>query len=50
MKINTDKTKLMLFNPSKKIDFCPEFEIERKCLEIVEEAKLLGVVIRSDLK
>ena len=50
MKINYKKSKLMLFNPCTAIDFIPDFELEKNQLEIVEEMKLLGIIIRSDLK
>ena len=49
MKINTKKTKLMLFNPSKTKDFHPRFVLNNHELDLVEETKLLGLVIRSDL-
>ena len=50
MKINEAKTKIMLFNNSKKKDFQPEILLEGKKLEVVEQMKLLGVIITSDLK
>ena len=50
MKINFTKTKLMVFNPCKTLDFQPEFEIEGHQLEVVEEVKCLGLILRSDLK
>ena len=50
MKINLEKTKLMLFNPCKSRDFLPEMKIDNKTIECVEETKLLGVVLTSDLK
>ena len=50
MKINYNKTKLMLFNPCWSIDFLPELELGGQQLEMVEQIKLLGVTIRSDLK
>ena len=49
MKINYKKTKLMVFNPGKNRDFMPRFTFDKKELEVVEETKLLGVIIRSDL-
>ena len=49
MKINYKKTKLMLFNPSKTKDFLPRFVLNNHELDLVEETKLLGLVIRSDL-
>ena len=50
MKINVEKTKLMIFNPSKTIDIHPVIEMDGTQLEIVENMKLLGVVITSDMK
>ena len=50
MQLNLDKTKLMLFNPCTSRDFIPEIRIASTRLEIVEEAKLLGIIITSDLK
>ena len=49
MKINYKKTKLMVFNPGRTIDFLPRFTIEENELEVVEETRLLGLVIRNDL-
>ena len=51
MKINKDKTKVMLFNRATKTDFMPKLELtEGNPIEVVEEMKLLGIMIRSDLK
>ena len=50
MKINEKKTKVMLFNPCRSIDFIPDIQLGGTQLDLVEKAKLLGVVIRSDLK
>ena len=50
MKINQKKTKLMLFNPCTSVDFMPDFQLGENELEVVEEMRLLGVIIRSDLK
>ena len=50
MKINTEKTKFMIFNTARKWDFTPKFEIEGKEIESVDQLKLLGVQITSDLK
>ena len=40
----------MLFNTGRTNDFSPEIKIEQAVLEVVEEMKLLGVIITSDLK
>ena len=45
MKINYGKTKLMVFNPGKIRDFHPKFELGGKQIDLVEETKMLGVVI-----
>ena len=51
MKINEEKTKLMLFNSAKKIDVLPEVLIsEDNFIEVVDEMKPLGIRIRSDLR
>ena len=50
MVINEDKTKVMLFNQGRKYDFLPNITTESgDMLEVVEEFKLLGPVVRSDL-
>ena len=50
MKTNYKKTKLMLFNPGTSRDFMPRINLgNEEELELVEEIKLLGVVVRSDL-
>ena len=50
MKINFKKTKLMLFNRSKNIDFMPELCLQGNEINLVEKMKILGVIITSDLK
>ena len=51
MKINASKSKVMIFNKSRKYDFPPEVTFEDgKILECLEETKLLGVLISSSLK
>ena len=50
MKFNLEKTKLMLFNKSKTIDFLPQLKVEDHEIEYVEEFKLLGVIFTTDLK
>ena len=50
MKTKEKKTKVMLFNPCRSIDFTPDIQLGGIQLDQVEKAKLLGVVIRSDLK
>ena len=50
MKINAKKTKIMPFNFTKKYDFIPNFSIDGKHLDVVYEAKYIGVIIQSDCK
>ena len=50
MKINFLKTKIMVFNPCWSLNFSPKMTLGGHELEVVEEVKLLGVIIRSDLK
>ena len=39
----------MIFNPCKSKDFMPTVEVNGQELEVVEDSKLLGVMISSDL-
>ena len=51
MVINESKTKIMLFNPARKIDILPKMELnEGISVEVVDITKLLGLIVRSDLK
>ena len=50
MKINANKTKFMVFNTCKTIDILPTASINGEEINLVEEMKILGVVITSDLK
>ena len=51
MKINSSKSKVKVFNRSRKYDFMPEVEFSSvQKVEVVEECKLLGITITSDLK
>ena len=49
MKLNVAKTNFMLFIPCKEMDFMPEMELESSRINLVEKAKLLGVVLTSNL-
>ena len=49
MKINKNKTKIMLFNQARKIDILPKVKLYENQIEVVEEAKLLGVMITNNL-
>ena len=49
-KINESKSKIMLFNKSKRYTFPPEFSFGNGVLlEVIEKTKLLGVIIHSNL-
>jgi hypothetical protein len=51
MKINKLKTKVMLFIQARNIDCLPEVKIDEDTnIEVVEEMKLLGVMLRDDMK
>ena len=51
MKINEEKSKIMIFNASKKYDFPPELEFsDGTHLEVITQVKLLGVILSEDLK
>ena len=51
MKINNKKSKVILFNKSRKWDFPPEVGFsDQQNLDVVSEMKLVGVIITSDLK
>ena len=39
----------MLFNPCKSLDFQPEIPLNGHNLQVIDEMKLLGVIIKSDL-
>ena len=50
MKINFKKTKILPFNLSKKFDFLPQLSFpNHEPLEVIYEARLLGVNLSSDL-
>ena len=52
MKINRSKTKIMLFNKSRKFDFPPEVKLpdSNDFLDAIETTKLLGIQVTTDLK
>ena len=51
MLLNPIKTKAMIFNPLVKYDMVPQISIkEGEYIDVVEEHKILGQIIRSDLK
>ena len=49
MVINHEKTKVMLFNTRNKYDFDLEVYLADTQIEVVDQVKLLGLTIRSDL-
>ena len=50
MKINLKKTKMVLFNPCTSVDFMPGLDLVNQEIELVEEIRLLGLTLRSDMK
>ena len=52
MKINESKSKVMIFNSRRKYDGRPRLTIQggEDYLEVVEQFKLLGVMVRTDMK
>ena len=51
MSINHQKTKVLLFSRHRKYDFVPEIQlIPNENIEVVEEMKIVGFVLRSDMK
>ena len=50
MKINEEKTKQMIFNFTNNFQFSTRTFINGKNIEIIDQTKLLGVVITNDLK
>ena len=50
MTMNEKKTKQIIFNFNKDRQFTTEVKLKNESLEIVEEVKLLGVIINKDLK
>ena len=53
MQINESKSKVMIFNTGRKYDAMPKLTLSDtgdNFLEVVEKFKLLGVIIRSDMK
>ena len=50
MKLNEKKTKQLIFNFNKDKQFTTDIKLKGESLEIVDEVKLLGVVINNNLK
>ena len=49
MKLNTNKSNIMIFNETIKYQFSTRLELENSIIETVNNTKLLGVNISSDL-
>ena len=50
MKLNTKKTKCMIFNPTRKKQFTTNLTLKGDPVEIVDQYKSLGIILSSDLK
>ena len=50
MSISKSKTKTMLCNTRTKLDFIPELKLQNKDIEVVQEMKIVGYVMRSDMR
>ena len=50
MKMNAKKTKIQIFNFSKKYQFTTSIKLQNQALEIVDEKRILGVYLTSNLK
>ena len=50
MELNAKKTKSMVFNFTKRYQFTTDILLKNEKIEIVEQAKLLGLILTSDLK
>ena len=51
MKVNTKKTNTMVFNQAKSVDVLPELKMGgNEIIEVVDEIKLLGIIVRNDMK
>ena len=50
MKINADKTKVVLFNTARRYDFTPRLSTDQNSyLEVVEEFRLLGIKFQTNM-
>ena len=50
MKLNTKKTKCMIFNPTRKKQFTTNLTLKGDPVEIVDQYKSLGIILSKDLK
>ena len=48
--LNQNKSKLMIFNNTREMQFHTRINMKNLNLEVVEQARLLGTVITNDLK
>ena len=49
MKLNTRKTKAIIFKFTNEFQFSTRVYVENEVMDIIDEAKLLGVIINKDL-
>ena len=50
MKINIKKTKVVMFNPSRRgIDFQPVIKLDGNVLDVIEQVRLVGFILSDDL-
>ena len=50
MKLNEKKTQVMIFNFTRNYQFSTRVQLNEKLLETIQETKLLGTIVSSDLK
>ena len=50
MKLNVQKSQVMIFNHTKDFQFATRLYLEETLLETVTQTKLLGTIVQSDLK
>ena len=50
MQLNVEKSKMMIFNFTNNYQFSTNVAHNGNAMEVIEETKLLGTVITSDLK
>ena len=50
MKLNLNKSNIMIFNPSKKYKFTTRVKMQDHTLPVITKTKLLGTIITDDLK
>ena len=50
MKLNVDKSKVMVFNFTEESQFATRLYLDNVLLETIRETKLLGTIVQSDLQ